>query len=357
MLLSLGVLMSSLGKFLKSRAQPLQIRLNQRKRNKKPNAETRMRLSGRVANVQVLEQDGTISFETGGFDNLILDQGLNLVATNLICDLFKSCAVGTGNTVPNVLDVGLNAEYARTANYLTGAGNCGTTRASVTQWVMRRTFDFPSPASNQNFAELGFSPTATAGANLFSRVQIKSGGIPTAVTVLTTQSLRVVYELTVNFSNVDQNFNASFGGTWGVITGIGRLQNTTPNTPSQPINSILTTGLNDQSPNFAALEPSYNCNVVVSDTLVALNAIGTGSAMAGTTVSLTSTPATYTAGSFFRDRSVTYLTTQANQTINTIYLVNLLGNNNPAWAFRFSSPQTKTSLATLTLTIRISWGR
>ncbi len=342
----------SLGQFLKSLAKPFVIETRE---NQKMQTETHLKLSGRVMNVQVLEADGSVFWESGAFNNLILDQGLNQVATTYICDLFRACAVGTGNTAPVVGDLGLNAEYARTINYLTGAGNCGTTRATATQWVMRRTFDFPSPASNQNFAELGFANSALAGANLFSRVLIKSGGTPVAVTVLTTQSLRVVYELTVNFNGADQAFNASFGGTWGNVIGTGRLGNTFPDTSNGAIQSVRTTGGNDAISFLAGLEPAIASLLNVSNSNTALAALGAGAVTTGTIVTKTFSLSPYVNGSFYRDRFVTLATTEANQAIQTFTIG---GSLQPySWAFLMSAAKTKDNLATLTLTFRISWGR
>lgn len=350
-----GVAMSkSLAKFLKSLAKPFLIETRE---NHKLQTETHLKLSGRVMNVQVLEADGSVAWESGAFDNLILDQGLNQAASTYICDLFRACAVGTGNTAPAVGDLGLNAEYARTVNYLTGAGNCGTTRATATQWVMRRTWDFPNPASNQNFAELGFANSTTPGANLFSRVLIKSGGTPVAVTVLTTQSLRVVYELTVNFNGADQAFNASFGGAWGVVTGTGRLQKTDVAAINPPIQSVTTTGANDSISILATLEPSFAGQISVTDSSAALLAVGSSQSYGGSVVTLAATLVAYTAGNFFRDKFATFSTTQANQNIQTFFLTAQNATQPATWAFLMSAAKNKTNLATLTLTFRISWSR
>lgn len=341
--------MSKLSEFLKAIKHPETIALEQ---------GVNFGLSGKVCNVQVLESDGSVSFETGEFQNLILDQGLNQAATGYICDLFRVCVVGTGNSAPAVGNLGLDAEYARTNTYLPGAGNCGTTRVTTTQWAMRRTFDFASPATNQNFAELGFSSTTAVGANLFSRVLIKSGGIATPVTVLTTQSLRVVYELTVNFNDTDQVFSASFGGLWGVVSGTGRLQHTVPTTPGNPLQSVKTDGFNDAISNYGVLEPSFAGIIAVTDSAAALQTVGTGNIYAGTITTKEASLAAYTNGSFYRDKTATFGTTEANQTIRSFWLAHVVSVAHPAaWAFLMSANKTKDNLATLTLTFRISWSR
>lgn len=198
--------------------------------------------------------------------NLILDQGMDRVASDVIVNLFTYCVIGTGNTATEALSGGITATTSGTTctsdspifastdvgsllrfttgekakitaftdsqhvtlaatlgvtgqtfkmyrvnqtglttektgagyrnnNYLTGAGNCGST-LSTNVLTHRRTYDFPIEVSDQNYAEVGFSHTATVAANCNSRA-LFSGG---SVTVLTGQQLRVVYDFIVTLS-------------------------------------------------------------------------------------------------------------------------------------------------------------
>jgi hypothetical protein len=54
------------------------------------------KLSNRVK-AQVIDK-GKVVYETPWTSNLILDAGMNGIATKYFCDLFKYCAIGTGNT-------------------------------------------------------------------------------------------------------------------------------------------------------------------------------------------------------------------------------------------------------------------
>ena len=142
-------------------------------------------------------QDGAIVNERPFAKNMILNQGKDSVmgGAHTFASTFRYCAAGSGSTAVSATDTGLVTEIVRTGTLLTGSGNCGTTIASQTV-TMRRTFDFPVETGSVNYRELGFSGTASSGANLWSRVLI-SGGV---VSLVSGQSLRVVYDLAVTFA-------------------------------------------------------------------------------------------------------------------------------------------------------------
>ena len=149
-----------------------------------------MKVQG-VAKVQVLSK-GIIVEERQWTKNLVLAQGKNAFfgGSYYAGELARYCAVGTGTTTPASTDVGLDAEVKRTGTLL--AAGTGTARYSDGRVVYTYTHDFAEEVSNQNYSELGWSWSASAGNNLFSRVLISGG----TVTVLAGQQLRVVYALT-----------------------------------------------------------------------------------------------------------------------------------------------------------------
>lgn len=100
--------------------------------------------------------------------------------------LFKMYRVG---------QTGLATEVKRSATYLTGSGNSETTRSGST-YTHRRTYDFTAETGSVNYAEVGFSHSATVASNLNTRA-LFSGG---AVTVLNGQQLRVIYDFLVTMS-------------------------------------------------------------------------------------------------------------------------------------------------------------
>lgn len=144
-----------------------------------------------VAKVQVLSK-GIIVEERPWTKNLVLAQGKDrfFSGSYYAGELARYCAVGTGTTPPAATDVALGTEVKRTGTLL--AGGTGTARYSDGRVVYSYTHDFTEETANQNYSELGWSWSASAGNNLFSRVLISGG----TVTVLAGQQLRVVYALT-----------------------------------------------------------------------------------------------------------------------------------------------------------------
>ena len=135
---------------------------------------------------------GIIVGERPWTKNLVLSQGKDTFFSGgyYAGNLARYCAVGTGTTPPASTDVGLVSEAKRTGSLLTS--ETGTARYSDGRVVYTYTHDFPEETANQNYSELGWSWSASAGNNLFSRVLISGG----TVTVLAGQQLRVVYALT-----------------------------------------------------------------------------------------------------------------------------------------------------------------
>jgi hypothetical protein len=213
---------------------------------------------------QVLE-GGRVVRETPWSSNLILENGMNRIATDVICNLFTHCAIGSGTTptqddsgaftattsgttvtasggfftvgdvgkllrfdtgeksvitaytsdtiveVADTLGVGvgtlftlyriqqtgLDTEIKRTANYLTGAGNCESTYSGGV-YTHRRTFDFTEETGSVSYNEVGFSHTATVAANLNMRGIF--AGAP--IGVVSGQQLRVIYDVLVTVTPV-----------------------------------------------------------------------------------------------------------------------------------------------------------
>lgn len=150
--------------------------------------------------------------------NLVLTSGIDQILnmTGNPAQVSSYCAVGTGTTTPSAGQTGLVAEVRRSNSYLIGTGNCGTTYSTGTNtaiWTFRRTYDQAIESSSQNYSEIGWSPSAAAGANLFSRTLISGG----TVTVTVGQSLRSVYDLTftVNTSAGSGSLNMD---EWGSVS-------------------------------------------------------------------------------------------------------------------------------------------
>lgn len=125
------------------------------------------------------------------FENLILDSGLNRLGTG---GVFDRIYVGTGNSTPVATQTALDTTLASTTDrrsYTDGYDSVGSAYA-----FHRSTFRFGTGEAAGNLTEIG----AGWASGLFSRALIKdSGGSPTTVTVLSDETLDVIYELRVYF--------------------------------------------------------------------------------------------------------------------------------------------------------------
>ena len=126
------------------------------------------------------------------FPNLILDAGLERMGTGSYLDV---CRVGSGTSLPTVLQTQLDAKIASTNTKqatLTGA------QATPPYYGWKRTtFRFAAGTATGNLSEVGVGWGNTTTDNfLFSRALIlDGGGLPTTINVLADEVLDVIYEL------------------------------------------------------------------------------------------------------------------------------------------------------------------
>lgn len=350
-------------------------------------------LAGHVS-WEVLNSDGSQA-SSGEHKNLILDSGLDLVATNWIASCFAYCCVGTGNATPIISQIGLDSEKARTNNYMTSGDGCGTWYVAEGVIKMKRTFDFPLGALNSAvqgpYAEVGFSPLGTAGNNLFSRSLFKDGGgAPITISVLSTQQLRVTYSLTVDFSSLTSWKDGSFN-----LSGVGTIPYKVRLPPMRPFHEISSTnrvstlaaeavcffvsalsqnGVTANVGNFysyAVLEPKCSAGrerLVSNPTLtyadvspIDSNVLYDIASMPSVSGGTTATKMPYSAGSFYLDTQIVFDPNAANFASNWFMLQSLKPYYNyGSYAYlllNFLTPITKDNLHTLTLVLRRTWGR
>ncbi len=169
---------------------------------------------------------GMLIYFPGTTNSAVITHYTNSTTVTLSATLAQSSAVFE---VFAINQTGLNAEVHRTNNYLTGAGNCGTTY-SAGLYTHTRTFDFPIESGDELYYEVGFSNNSSAGANLNMR------GIFSAapVAVVTGQQIRVVYQALVTVTPISARLR-NMGIPPGVqISGWPALLYTVAFTPSSP---------------------------------------------------------------------------------------------------------------------------
>lgn len=274
--------------------------------------------------------------------------------------------VGTSATVATSLftlyrvnQIGLASESKRTSTYLTGTGNCGytdggTPGVTALTRTLKRTFDFTAEVGNVNYSEIGISWTASVGNNLFSRILFEGG----AVTVLTGQQLRIVYELEVTLSPSITAVSRTAAITgWAASDGTELIQ-------SLSLSYMDTLGVT-QTFGGAALEPSQQTFAFLSTVSTALAAPGSSVSRATTSFNnKTLVPSSYAAGSFTLDKSATFAVGEANR--NDWRSMGIGPNDggagtsaatNNALVLLFSGPNEKLNTHTLAVTWRFTWGR
>lgn len=270
------------------------------------------------------------------FDNLITDNGLNLLATTSAWSTL--CCVGSGNTAPANANTALVSLIASTSTTtVTTNANNG---ASPYIGTMTKTFRFPIGAATGNLSEIGVGVIAT---NLFSRALIlDGGGSPTTITVLSSEALDATYQLqvyvplvdvtgtvtinAVSYAYVMRGANATSASAWGGPSAVSGDQ----------------TGLR-------------NCTVF-NGALGAITASPGGTNASSGSIAVQA----YTSGSFLIDSIVSFGLTDGNVSSGVSAALLTYGkSNNTMGQFQvsFSPALPKDASHTMTLTFRQSWNR
>lgn len=134
--------------------------------------------------------DDVVTSSTGWFKNLITDIGLDRRAG--YSDLLARCMVGTGNTTPTFSDVNLANQIASTTSSSTSS--VGRSTSSPYYAYITKVYTFAQGSVSGNISEVGVGWGVSN--SLFSRSLIRDGeGNPTTITVLSSEILRVTYQL------------------------------------------------------------------------------------------------------------------------------------------------------------------
>lgn len=177
--------------------------------------------------LEAIRPDGRRRVVADWFPNLILDVGLDLPGQDGA--FIDACAVGTGNSAPDVSDTGLDAEVAVTTTKQ--AATNGSNEGSDHYCWVRVVFRFGAGAAAGNLSEIGIK--CTSPDKFLSRALILDGdGDPATITVLSDEVLDATYEfrlyppltdadsvMTVSGVDYDVTMRAAFVGTWTLQHG------------------------------------------------------------------------------------------------------------------------------------------
>lgn len=277
------------------------------------------------------EIEGTRRVLADWFDNLITNNGLNLIGSSVSGGYLLYCQVGSGSTAPANGDTALVSRISGTnTSTSTSSGNQSTEPYFC--W-RRRTYRFSAGQAAGNISEVGVGPATTG--NLFSRALILDGdGDPTTITVLSDEVLDVTYELRVYPPTVDWEDTVSISGVSYDL--IGRA-------------SEVTTGHWNISAGGSAMTASVP--TAYNGTIGSITGSPSGSFSAGTSVSTQS----YSSGTHQKDAIGSWGLSNGNLAggITAIDIAFGFG----MYQFGIDPAIPKTSSTVLDLTFRISWAR
>lgn len=224
--------------------------------------------------------DGKILRKSPEKNNLILNQGIDYIAINTFIANIGYCAIGTSFTPPLLTDTGLGSEINRTNLLDTQDRTIAATTLNGNIYSLIKVFKFVASKDYYSVGELGWSPSAIAGNNLFSKVQmVDQGGTPGIVTITAGTYLRVKYTLQITITP-----NSSVAGSSNIVGW-------NSSNGHYSIQYIGLQGINSDGNliNFDAgqtcNEPSAISTVFLNTDSTALSAFGSAVARTGTTYS------------------------------------------------------------------------
>lgn len=204
--------------------------------------EHRIKMQGYAVGYEILQ--GGITVKKVDFDypvsNMVVNSGKDFIcaptvsitdssnygqAGNPISAATRYMARGSGSTPTSAGMTTLESQIgSRTNEYLTGDPYTGVRYDKSTGIIyLRKTYDSETEVSNQNINEVGFFTEASEGV-MFSRVVL-----PSTVTVLTGQQLRITYELQVTIGPITPTADAPVITDW-TTDGDSQLEGFFPDT-------------------------------------------------------------------------------------------------------------------------------
>lgn len=294
---------------------------------------------------------GKVKHDTGWFENLITNQGLDWIganspqANNAVINICTHCAVGTGNTTPAYTDTHLTSFLAQFPTFntdnVTGFSSYSYVPGPPAYWSGIFVYSFATGAVVGNIAEVGVGNVISTDTStqLFSHALIVDGsGNPTTISVLATDALTVNYELRMYLDLTDNTYSLSISG----VTYSGTYRRSVVGTVPRYYYQV------DYYPGgsigYTAVYNGTIGTVLQTPTGTSSNAPGNG----------TTTPA-YIPGTYYISYSVTIPTTSGNLSGGITALT--ATTNHGSWQFSVSPAIPKDSTKTLTLNFNVSWSR
>ena len=314
------------------------------------------KVSGRYKIEKGIESTGEKTYEGGWFNNLVTNNGLDIMETTKT--YLQSCSVGTSATTPLFTDTALGALKASTTT--AQAVSYGVSGTVPYYMYVRITYRFAAGVAAGNIAEVGVGTSAT---NLFSHALIlNSSSSPTTITVLSDEYLDVTYELryympttdvtgAFNLNGVDYTYISRAAE---VLTGELQVSTSTwkwaflygASYAGASIGGVCHEATSTTSPGMLRASTS-NISPITSG-------LGVDPSSQSIYCQDSNVLSTYILGTYYRDITYTYGLTKANiGGIRQLYGHIGFGT----YQIQFTPAIPKTSSDIFTFKIRMSWGR
>ena len=297
--------------------------------------------------VCVTGADGKLKTDTGWFPNLITDQGMDWFGANPAGygnTMSRYAAVGAGSTTPTFADTPLTAAMTPAALF-TGASPSYVS-GPPSYYSVVYSYQWAAGAIVGNIAEVGIgnlaslSPPFNGTVALFNHALIlDSGGSPTTISVLSTDTLSVSYEARLYLNITDTSYSLVIDGV--TYSGIYR-----PADIANPVFSLTSFS--------AGLSIGFPAIQYYPGTIGAITTRPSGSAIGGNPSQISWSYGTYTLGTYtIQATSSIAANSQGAINITAIMLTTIFGR----WQFSVSPSWNRAAFQSLSTTFALSWSR
>lgn len=278
-------------------------------------------------------------------------------AQNVQVDTSGALGASEG-TVWYVDQTSMDTESKRTTTYAQNSGDNSTTWDGVLdEYVLKRTFLFSAEVGTVTYREVGWSPSGSAGANIFGRAVLPGAGD----TLLAGQQYEIACELRVRPSPNSATAVADVGSGGYDTAGNAQVEYAGVDQPWS-LRRIASNGTMDGNGlsffDLAAGKAMFIQSANWTPTFTQSANNGSSTVKAGSFVNLTA--AAYTNGTFTRTYSLTYGVSSVNGSGDHFGVVfTWQDSSTPIRCFsvKFTAAQSKDSDHTLSFVWRMTWGR
>lgn len=289
------------------------------------------------------------------FDNIITNNGLDWVGNTApagaayggrpIMNAVAACRVGSGSTPAAATDTGLVSHIAGTSTQQANLTGHQTATAPQYNWY-RRTFRFSTGVAAGNLSEVGIF-TALTGGICWSRALIEAAGVPTTITILSDETLDVIYELRLYVTQTDAASTIVISGV-NYNTVVRAANGNASSLPGWELNTSPSSGQIGLLTDTPSHQTAYATQV-----LGAITGIPAG---AGTNLNHVFTKGSYTNGTYYLDHTCVMNLNSANVAggigsfvISTVSL--------GSYQISVTPKIPKDATKKLTIGMRVGWGR